>query len=601
MNDLAIIIALTGRIEDSINEIGTVIESFSDVDGIQLVFAYDDKKWESIPIMQLLEMKVDDAKKIITSKHETLAGLYNNVLKEIEAEFVSFWQIDTDNISDRIKIYCDYSKTDELENINFIQREINKTVIPSDMNRYGLLQTGIYYSVDDFIIRRSYLLKNSFNETKLLRNDFFREWVLRNSRIENFSCIGHLGAPRKKYNKKTAKIASKDLIERYIIRCGANNGNIEQINENFVNDLKDYEAEEVAKYLDCKNQNKPGTKYKIMILGGYWEYHHNQIVFMNYFERVAGKRFATFNVKLDSECLPTDLIGYDLVIFTRTRSENAIKLVEYCNKHEITSLYMLDDNWFSIANDFPEYGDIFTEGKPEYDNFIEIVKKCDGVWYFNDFIKQDLEKYASRFIQSRISVDNSLFVSERKQIDKKGKYIIGYSGSLRYDDTAFKALAKVAKENDNVIVALVGNMSEKQLEYFKGVEIITVPFSSYSIYAKRISEIKPDLLVAPLDSSRTSQSKCYNKYVESGVIGAACIFSNVKPYTDVVKDNYNGFLLDQNTEEAWFNKINEIIADSDLLDRVKNNAYEDVMKNHTVDAVLPIVLHNIEVVINEWK
>lgn len=287
-----------------------------------------------------------------------------------------------------------------------------------------------------------------------------------------------------------------------------------------------------------------------------------------------------------------------MVIFTRARSKNAIKLVEFCNDHNIASLYMLDDNWLTIAKDFPEQGQIFVKGKPDYDNFVEIVQKCDAVWYFNDLIKEDLSQYTKKFIQSKISVNPELFQSEQR-IDKEGKIIIGYSGSLRWDNAAFRALARVAKKNHNIKIALIGHMSQEQLGYFEDVEIIYVPFSTYSIYAKKISEIRPDLLIAPLDSSRTSQSKCYNKYIESGIVGAACIFSNVKPYSDVVVNNKNGFLIDGNTEEEWFAKINEIASNVSLLNEVKQNAYKDIIEHYTVDAVLPLVLHNMEAVIHE--
>ena len=146
---------------------------------------------------------------------------------------------------------------------------------------------------------------------------------------------------------------------------------------------------------------------------------------------------------------------------------------------------------------------------------------------------------------------------------------------------------------------MAGQLNEEQNQFFKGIDTIRMDFTSYSEYAKNIARLQPDLLIAPLLNTRTFRSKCYNKYIESGVIGAACIYSKMRPYTDVVKDGINGYLLEDETEEGWYRKLTEVLGGVSSLRRVQQTAKEDVLTHHSVEAMLRPFIQKLRCVIEE--
>ena len=101
-------------------------------------------------------------------------------------------------------------------------------------------------------------------------------------------------------------------------------------------------------------------------------------------------------------------------------------------------------------------------------------------------------------------------------------------------------------------------------------------------YAQKISEAQPDVLLAPLDDSATSRSKCFNKYLEISAAGSAGIYTGIPPYTEVVRDNFNGLLIDPSDNEkaeAWLETIDKLYKDRNMCRTIAGNALEHVKAN----------------------
>ena len=135
------------------------------------------------------------------------------------------------------------------------------------------------------------------------------------------------------------------------------------------------------------------TPLKVVVLGGLNEPAHNQLCFFNYFALLEGKGVLTWRSILDTAAHPVDLIKADLVIFSRVKSEQGCRLMDYCNENQIPTVYMLDDNWFSVGKDWPEYAKIFAVGAPIYENFIYCIKRADHVLTYNKILAEDLRPH----------------------------------------------------------------------------------------------------------------------------------------------------------------------------------------------------------------
>ena|GEM_PF-2123464 len=606
-NKLSVILALFGQYENLVDNFDKKIDELKSLDSkTEIIIVADGNEWTYNPLFQMLPILLQRAKIIVTENETHLpAFLYNEGLKKVNSEYILFTHLYGENIYDICNIY--YNTLPHMSEVLYIRNESKNIlgIFPSNQNRYGFAQIDRFYDLDTIITSLNVIKKiNGFNPIPLLQKDFDRELILKLSKIRDFEEIGVINSHNKSFNNypyNKTYCNKQDLIDRYIIRSSRPAFDfepIDQLNQSFANDLNDIDETIFCSFTGRKANDKLkyNNKYKIMVLGGFWEYHHNQICFFNYFENIVGQGFCTYNTKFEYNINQYELLEYDIVIFSRCRSDNAVELIDFCNKNEITTIYMIDDNWITIANDLPVQGSIFVEGNPNYDNFMKAISKCKYTWLFNDYLAEDISPFVKKIFKFKISIESKLFLQNHTE---NCKIKIGFSGSLRSEDIAFRALARLAEENRNIIIVLIGIVSESQRNLFKNCVVEEVGFSSYSLYAKNISKIHPDLLIAPLTRTRTEKSKCYNKYVESAIIHSACLFSKTQPYSDIIKEGYNGFFVDEETESGWYKKLKYIVSNIDLLRTVQDNAYNDVIRNHTVEALIPEFTTNLENIAKE--
>lgn len=606
-NKLSIVVGLFGRYELLVKHFNAMIKELQALDQVELIFVADGENWTTLPLYQMLLIFFENAKFIETdSICDMPAKLFNKGLEVATGEYITFVYPGCKQIPQWVKIFQEQDEFNQ--NVYAFQVSLKTGINVTDENRYGFLQFSNCFSPMDLFIQTK-LLKNigGFNPSRSLQADFMQELALRLSVDQSFKILGisEHEAPHFEFYPFHQKIhLSKDISARYIIRNSRPafpNDTRKQIEQDFLQDLNEEDAARfsaVTGMVREKKELKYRSKYKITVLGGYWEYHHNQICFFNYFESLYGQGFCTYKSCLDVLATETELETSDLVIITRCRSNNVLKLIDFCNRHNIPTIYMIDDNWISIAKDHPEYGSIFIHGNPNYDNFIEAIGKCKTTWAFNDKLIEDIAPYARDITKFFISVEPKLFDSDNQR-KKSEKIFVGFSGSLRYDDSAFQALRQVARRHKNICIVLSGIVSKEQRQLFDEMDVVELPFSNYSAYARNISRLSPDLLIAPLTNTRTAMSKCYNKYVESSIIKAACIYSKIEPYTLVVKEGVNGYFVENESVGGWAKKIEDVLTRPEILSQVQDNAYRDVIENHTVGVLLGKFVKQIDRIMKE--
>ena len=607
MKELSIIVALLGKEEKVLERLGYLIKSLEKIyikyeNKIELIFIIEGKTWINNPQIQMLDTIFPKSKVIYKEKTENLPSkLFNIGIKESKGKYLMFNYPGCYNFVRQLDCFFEEEKNSEIYYFKNLKKS-NPNLLFTGNNEIEILYHERLYGLNNYIYSKDIIEKlGKFNESKILQKefdiDFFIKVLENNFNIETLDykieSKDFLDYPFEKNFK-----IKKDTINRFLVRCqNMRDKNFKEIEQTFFNDLKEDETESIKKFLSDdlirKKDTKYNEKYKITILGGPWEYHHNKICFFNYFDKLIGQGFCTYKFNLDYLTEESDLLNSDLVIFKRIKSGKGKDLIDFCNRKKIPSIYMLDDNWISIVEDYPEYGKIFEKGSNLYDNFMYILQNSTITWVYNDNLARDLKVFSKKIIKARLGID----VKPIQKSKKREKLIIGFAGSMRYDDKAFKALSMV-KRND-IKILLFGVMNEKQLRMFENTEVIREEFLKYEKYIEKMREIQPDLLIAPLDYNRTNSSKCYNKYLENSSIKAATIFSRVPPYVDVVKENLTGFYTQEETTEGWYSTIEKILNNRELLFKVKENCYKDVMENYSVDKLMEWFTFTIKQIIEE--
>lgn len=613
---LAVVLLLLGKYASQVGQLDKAIKELKKLpkDDIQIILSADSNMWMAAPQLQMLVRLDKDIHFCCSPESDAVPAItMNRGMEHVNADYVQFALL-ADPFAKRARAFLREIEQGDDEGVFYFQPDVSGTgECPAAINTFGWCQTtNIGIGLGSLCVPMNLLRQiGQIDENPILGPEIERWYALAVSKEANMRAIGEesrQAARLYEYPMSTRRYspAMYDLSVRYAVYTNgiaAKKRPYSQCASDFWNDLNDTDRdiyEQVTGFVPHAQQNTLLAKrYKILIVGGYWEYHHNQICFFNYLERLYGQGFATYRPVLE-HIMTSDMVeGNDLVIFTRCRSKRMLEAIEMCEKLGIPTLYMIDDNWLTIAEDHPDQGGIFVPGNEQFDNFIDAIGSCTAVWLFSDLLKKDIMPYTRCVQQFTISVDPKVFEAEKKRERNDNEIVVGFAGSLRWDDAAFRALARYARRHRNIKVVLYGGLSSEQEMLFRGINTIREPFESYAQYAKHIAEIQPDLLLAPIPHTHTAQSKCYNKYIESGIIGAACIYSACKPYTDVIHDEVNGYLVKEESEDGWYTALSNVLSDPEKLREVQKNAYLEVNKNYTVDALLSQFVCKLTTVIEE--
>lgn len=608
----SIILSLFGRYEILTKKLEEKLEQLNLIkDDAEIIIIADGPRWIAPPMLQMLTLKIPTCRLEVMGETTHLpAKLFKRGIELAQGEYVIFSTLAGTNIYTSLNLFQNAVKAEDLEQNG---KTINQHKSPeaevyyihpenpreSDIflseALYGQIQCLDCLHIDEWCVRKSVFERmGPFNENPLLQYEFERYIALTFLRLASIKETGMIpdniaSDSLAVYPFETRLCNFPDLARRYAIYCNTPafpERNREICDAQFLRDLSNEEALIFSRLTGLSLptvQTRYTNHYRIFVIGGYWEYHHNQLAFFSYLEDLYGNGFATYRSGLDVITEPIELIEYDLVIFTRCRSKQSLTLMKFCQQQNIPTIYMIDDNWFSVAKDHPDQGGIFVPGNENYENFIEAINYCKTTWLYNDLLQNDVMPYSRNVQKFTIGIDPRMFRCAEPRRRSDDLIYVGFSGTLRWYDCAFRALARLARRYKNVQLVLFGDLSASQASLFKGLSTIRIPMTSYVEYAKNMAYIQPDLLIAPLESTHTNQSKCFNKYLENGIVGAAGVYSKTKPYTDVIIDNFNGFIIDSETEECWYDKLTEILSDTQRLRTVQQTAKKDVFEHYTVE------------------
>lgn len=337
-----------------------------------------------------------------------------------------------------------------------------------------------------------------------------------------------------------------------------------------------------------KNNNKKISR-KIAIISGVTENAQVQLSLINYFERInviSDNETFTWRRFLESEIKPEELEPYDIVFFVRCRKQGAVSSAKYCLKHQIKTVYLLDDNWFCATDTYPQLKAQIGKNTATYLFFTLLLSMVDYVLVNNDVILEDVKKYNPQVIKIKTNINLEHFQAE---IEKEDDMVhIGFAGSsskVQHFGEAFKALERIMEEFENVKLYFKGIQLPTNFQKY-GERIIQEGYTfDYKEYAKMVSNWHYDIMLSPLDNTRYINSKCPNKYLEITAAGAVGIYSDIPIYQEVITPFENGLLV-QNKEEGWHEALVTLIKNEFLRKSMYLNAEKDIKENYDTKVVV---------------
>lgn len=204
-------------------------------------------------------------------------------------------------------------------------------------------------------------------------------------------------------------------------------------------------------------------------------------------------------------------------------------------------------------------------------------------WYILD--KYRPYTYGGRSVHTDTIVrDDELTGIDISHKDNRTVKIV-YAAGTRHEELFYKYVRPIVPKlvdeyGDNISFTFVGvhpDMGNIKCEYVSGMPLI-----DYRRYMRANSF---DIGLAPLNNDDFSKCKYFNKFIEYTMHGIVGIYSNVEPYTYVIKDGENGFLAD-NTPESWLNAIRKAINEKMLRQECVENAIDYLRQYHSEDAII---------------
>ncbi len=254
----------------------------------------------------------------------------------------------------------------------------------------------------------------------------------------------------------------------------------------------------------------------------------------------------------------------DVVVFVRSTSILEMMLAKEFKKQGKLLIYVLDDDLLNVPNN------MFSSDFYRYPKIIkrisDMMNLCDILLTPSILLAEKYQTYFTKTVTVEEPCVAKAIVNRRKNEILK----IGFAGSLdRAGDInlliseAIRAL--INKYGKKISIEFMGALPQVADE----LGLQHYPYEdNYDSYKKKLDKLNWDIGLAPMPDTEFHRYKHYNKYVEYSSSLITGVYSNVQPYTRVIKEKVNGLLCD-NTKEAWVEAVSWLIDHPEETERIR--------------------------------
>lgn len=280
------------------------------------------------------------------------------------------------------------------------------------------------------------------------------------------------------------------------------------------------------------------------------------------------------------DVISEDIAWCDTLICVRGSEYADIMIVKAAKDAGRKTIYFLDDDLLDIPQNVSctaYYNDKFIK-----QNIIDLFGLCDILWAVNPNI---IYKYKKYFLKCILVDACACEIIKYKETPRYPVKFI-YAGSIDHENIVNEKLSnnirRVCEEyGDKVEFTFIGvkpNLLDiSQVKYIQYID-------NYYEYKKLMNESGFQISFAIIKDTPFYSCKYFNKFLEYSSIGAVGIYSNVEPYTFIIKNKFNGILCDD-SEQKWYEAITFLIANHEIREKMAQNAYKLLLNRFTPNIV----------------
>lgn len=269
------------------------------------------------------------------------------------------------------------------------------------------------------------------------------------------------------------------------------------------------------------------------------------------------------------------MLKYGNVTFLVSRnkidSRSLDALIEVKQRYRCKLIVDMDDDIFGISEEHPQYKAYRAE-----------LSKLRALLSASDLLVASTEEVALGVKREEINIPTVIipnYLDDRiwplatmPPLYEEGPVKVLYSGTETHDND-LRLLEPLIPR----IANRVKRLSNREIEFHvvggTNLEIPGLIVHKVPDEVRRYDKFVPWLLqsgkyqfaVAPLClDNRLNHAKSNLKFLEYSAMGLPCVYTSIEPYERTITNGVDGFLIDQNNQEDWINRIS-CLATNDIM------------------------------------
>lgn len=273
---------------------------------------------------------------------------------------------------------------------------------------------------------------------------------------------------------------------------------------------------------------------------------------------------------------------YDIFIFQRLLiEEQSLNLIDIIKQKGKKIIYDADDYLIGEIPDFLNSHEKNSSIKARTEITKQLISKANLITAGTNELEKKLSKLNSNSLVFHNGIDTNFI--DNKNCDNDTKFNIILASTDTVDISMLtEALPQILNNND-CHLKVIGPISNQVKEITNHKSISYYDRMSYQDFLEFLREQNNSIGIIPLDNSEFSSCKTPIKFIHYSSLGIPCICSNVKPYNEIIKNEFNGFLA--NNTDDWLNYFN-VLKNKDSRKKIISNSQKIIKEQYTYDSLI---------------
>ena len=290
------------------------------------------------------------------------------------------------------------------------------------------------------------------------------------------------------------------------------------------------------------------------------------------------------------QIVPSDIDNNDVIVFIRPTNTLSSAIAKKASKAGCTIVTFCDDDLLNYKP-VPPW---------RLKGLKNVLALSDVIWSSNQHLCEKYKKYTLKGRTARIdTIVNKSDLSNMSYADEtefNRPVQIVYAANpmhvLQFNKYILPVMHQIVERYAGKISMTFISVKPDLSKYEDRINIRYVNGMPLRKYREFMEERRFDIGLSPLEENEFTKYKYFNKYIEYTISGVAGVYSNVEPYTTVIKDRKNGFLANNNGD-SWYETLCVAIDDAVLRKSCLCEAREHLLNDFSEERILDKLFNDI--------